>query len=373
MGSVSQTPVVSIARVTDSVAAGAPMQFVVRAAPAPPADLAVGVRITSSGCALIDAPETVTIAAGTSQATLTVPTTGARVGEAGCEVTAALAEGGGYRTGGAAAVSASATLTPEQPEQPEQPVQPVVTVEASASTVTEGGEVSFMLTATPAPVSDLTVTVSWSEQGSFLPASRPETFTIPTTGTAALSLTIPDDSAEESDGSVTVTVAAGSGYTVGSQSTATVAVTDNDRAAPVGAPPSPPPSRPVPHVPRSDVSILADRSQVVEGATISFTLTAAPTPPSDLVVTLKWFVQRPVVNPLPGEPQVTSSDWPGTPRQVTISASSGTTSFSVTAPDDSTKQTGTGKMYVGGVVMPGTGYERHPATGVRTLTLIDND
>ena len=57
VGSGSQTPVVTIARAADAaerVAAGTPLQFVVRAAPAPRADLTVAVTFTftSPGCEL---------------------------------------------------------------------------------------------------------------------------------------------------------------------------------------------------------------------------------------------------------------------------------------------------------------------------------
>ena len=59
-----------------------------------------------------------------------------------------------------------------------------------------------------------------------------KTVTIAANQTSA-DLTVPtqDDSADEADGSVTATVASGTGYTVGSPSTATVAVADNDAVA----------------------------------------------------------------------------------------------------------------------------------------------
>ena len=277
MGSGSQTPVVTIAPAAGPVAADSPLQFVVRAAPAPRADLAVGVTITPSGCELIDPPTSVTIAAGKTEAMLTVSTNSAGMGEAGCEVTAAIAEGEGYRPGNAAAASASATVTPErQTPEPQVPGQPVVTVVANASTVTGGREVSFTLTATPAPASDLTVTVRWSEQGSFLPASAPETVTIPTTGTVELKKAIPDDRVDEQDGSVTVTVEAGSGYTVGTQRAATVAITN-------GVTPSAPP--PAPSGPL--VRIHGGIGGVTEGTAVGFGVSARPNPDLPLTVNVR--------------------------------------------------------------------------------------
>ena len=203
-----------------------------------------------------------TIAAGNTEATLTVSTSSAGVGEAGCEVTAAIAAGEDYRTGDADAASASATVTPaRQTPEPQEPGRPVVTVVANASTVTGGSEVSFTLTAAPAPASDLTVTVRWS----FLPASSPETVTIPTTGTVELRKTIPDNGVDEDDGSVTVTVEAGSGYTVGTQRVATVAITNGATSSAL----SPASSGPI-------VRIHEALRGVIEGNAVTFGVTAMP-------------------------------------------------------------------------------------------------
>ena len=125
---------------------------------------------------------------------------------------------------------------------------PVVHVASVSPSVTEGDPVSFTLSATPAPAAEVTVAVRWSESGSFLTANVPRTVTIPTTGAATLSAATDDDSADEPDGMVTVTVGGGSGYTLGTPDSATVTVTDND--APPATPTRPPPVVPaVPGVP----------------------------------------------------------------------------------------------------------------------------
>jgi len=187
-------------------------------------------------------------------------------------VTATVTAGEGYEVGAAAGASASATLT----------MQPVVTVTPDSAAVIEGSPVSFTLTAAPAPASDLMVTVSWSESGSFLAASGPRTVTIPASArTTTLSAATVDDGADEPDGSVTATVEAGSGYTVGSSGSATVAVTDNDTTR--TAPPGPTPPRVVPQV-----TIVARATAVTEGEPVSFELTANPAPTSDLTVNLQW-------------------------------------------------------------------------------------
>ena len=207
-----------------------------------------------------------TIAAGESRASLTVGTSGVAVGAQGCVVTATIAAGDGYRAGAAAKASASATL---------MAVQPVVTIAAGDSPVTEGNPVTFMLTAAPPPASPLTVDVGWAESGSFLTPSRPQTVTIPASGTATLTADTDDDSADEPDGSVTATVAPGSGYTVGSTDSATVEVADNDPPAPS----IPRPRGPV-------VTVTADRDLICEGDDAVWTLTATPAPASSLTVSV---------------------------------------------------------------------------------------
>ena len=296
-----QEPVVTIAAAVDSVIADEPLQFLVHAAPAPRADLTVRVSIASDPCSLTRTPDTVTIAAGESRASLTVGTSGVAVGAGGCVVTATIADGDGYRAGAAAKTSASATL---------MPVHPVVTIAAGDSPVTEGNPVTFTLTAAPPPASPLTVDVSWVESGSFLTSSPPQTLTIPASGTATLTAETVDDGADEPDGSVTATVATGSGYTVGRADAATVEVTDNDPPAPRVA----------------VVTAKADSDDVCEGADAVWTLTATPAPASSLTVhfslsyvphLLPLHLQIPSPIPYAGTVSISSSGM-GTYRMATI-------------------------------------------------------
>ncbi|MDE0227672.1 MAG: hypothetical protein OXJ62_02315 [Spirochaetaceae bacterium] len=226
------------------------------------------------------------IAAGKSQSTLEVPTRDVAVGEKGCVVTATIAAGAGYQIGAAAGASASATLA----------MQPVVTITADSASVTEGSPVSFTLTASPPPVSDLVVNVSWSEEsGSFLPATTPRAATISASApTAPLRVTTVDDDTDAQDGSVTVTVEAGSGYTVGSSGAATVTVTDNDTTSPGGGlTPTPPPSSSLPQIQIRNHTT----SSVEEGEKHELQLVAFPEPESKLTVNLTWTDASRVENP----------------------------------------------------------------------------
>ena len=58
----------------------------------------------------------------------------------------------------------------------------MVTISPDESSVVEGSDLSFTLTAVPPPASALPVTLSWSDPGSFLAETLPRTVTIPTDG-----------------------------------------------------------------------------------------------------------------------------------------------------------------------------------------------
>ena len=109
---------------------------------------------------------------------------------------------------------------------------PTITI-SGVGAVTEGGDVTFTLTPTPAPSATITVNVSVSEaSGSDFVAATDEgdkTRTIASGSTFAI-VTVPtqNDTTHESNGSVTVTVKSGTGYTVGSPSSATRTVNDDD-------------------------------------------------------------------------------------------------------------------------------------------------
>ena len=116
------------------------------------------------------------------------------------------------------ALEAAAAQTPPTPE---------VNITRSAGG-TEGASVTFTLTASPAPSADLAVSVTVATSGDFGYGALPGSVTIPSSGSATVTITTTDDSTDEADGSVTLTLNAGSGYTVGALSSETVSVTDND-------------------------------------------------------------------------------------------------------------------------------------------------
>ena len=159
----------------------------------------------------------------------------------------------------------------EQPEQAEvQPVTPATPVLSlrAGSAVDEGGNATFTVTADPAPATDLSIAWTVAQSGEYLaaPGAGSRTATLAAGATSvALSVDTVDDAADEADGSVSVTLGAGTGYTIATgKGSAAVAVRDNDEPA---------------------VSIAAG-SGVTEGMSASFTVSASPVPAAPLDVTL---------------------------------------------------------------------------------------
>ncbi|MDE2683622.1 MAG: hypothetical protein OXI54_05675, partial [Chloroflexota bacterium] len=148
----------------------------------------------------------------------------------------------------------------------DQGTPPEISITAGSG-ITEGGDASFTVTASPAPAAPLTVNVTVTQDGDFGVTTGTQTVSIPTGGSATLTVSTTDDDADEPDGSVSVTVDAGDGYTVSTtQSSATVSVADNDD----------PPATP-------EISV-SPGSGVTEGGDASFTVTASPAPAAPLTV-----------------------------------------------------------------------------------------
>ncbi len=147
---------------------------------------------------------------------------------------------------------------------------PVISIAAGPS-VDEGTSVTFTVTAAPAPVADLAVTVTVDDgAGDFIAGVAPTTVTIGASATeATLMVATMADTDDEPNGVVTAALRTGAGYMVGAPDTASVAVRDDDGA-----------TDPV-------ISIAAAApSSVTEGTSATFTLTATPAPAADLIVTV---------------------------------------------------------------------------------------
>ena len=154
-----------------------------------------------------------------------------RAGDAGStvtvEVTARDGNGGSVSDTFAIAISAANA-------------DPVLTIRGG-SAVTEGAAASFTVTADSAPTSNLTVsrTVADALGADFLAAGNEGagTWTFPGGETSqTFTIATEADSVAEPSGPIRVTLGAGTGYTLGGASTATVTVNDNDGAPVTCAP-----------------------------------------------------------------------------------------------------------------------------------------
>ncbi len=254
------TPVVSIAGGT-GVTEGGDASFTVTANPPPVSSLPVQVKIAEGGdFGAVTGTRTVTVPVG-GTVTFTVATADDSVDEADGSVTATLIDGADYDLG----VTSAATVNVADDDDP----VPQVDITASSGG-TEGTDVVFTVTAAPRPAADLNVAVSIAASGDFGVATGSRTVTV-LSGASQATLTVAttDDSDDEPDGSVTATLAAGSGYTVGPLASETVQVLDDD---------DPPLVIP-------EVSIAA-AGDVTEGADAVFTVTATPAAAVQVAVTV---------------------------------------------------------------------------------------
>ncbi len=231
--------------------------------------------------------------------------------------------------------------TPPVPQQQQVMTLPAVSVSAGAG-VTEGGDAVFTVTASPAPAAELSVTVTVAATGDFGITAGNRSVTIPTTGSATLTLATANDKADEPDGSVSVTVAAGNGYTVGSPASGSVSIADDDL---------PPPA----------VSIAAKAASVTEGGAAAFTLTADRAPDADLTVTLS-------VAETGGGDHVAAAD--EGPATAVIAKGATEAVFSVATVDDDVDEPD-GSVTV--TLKDGGGYTVSPSQGAAAVTVSDND
>ncbi len=220
-----------------NVTEGSAASFTISASPTPHSALTASVDVSATGSfGVTTGAQTVTIPTSGSKS-FTVSTSGDTTDEPDGTVTATLSSGTGY-TMSSSAGTATATVSDDD-DLPPPAADPVVSI-AAGSDITEGSDASFTVTISPEPSEKMTVHVTVTQSGDFLPKDRrnvliyvvfsmssPHTFTVATT----------DDSTEEPDGSFTATITDREGYTVSTTNgVATVEVSDNDD-------PSPPPAK----------------------------------------------------------------------------------------------------------------------------------
>ena len=220
-----------------------------------------------------------------------------------------------------------------------------------ASEASGNRTINVALRATPAFTAP-TSTVSYGVSGT---ATAGEDFT-PLPGTVSMTggagtvpITILEDQMADDSETIILTLTAANGYTVGTQGSATITITDADGMTP----PPPPSTLPV-------VSITGGGAAINEGEEASFTVTATPAPPPGATISVNVRISD--------SGDFASSGQTGS-RAVTIDAS-GTASFIVTTEDDTTQEED-GRITA--TVQRGRGYTPHDTTASASVTVADDE
>ncbi|MGI9252101.1 MAG: Calx-beta domain-containing protein, partial [Pseudohongiellaceae bacterium] len=227
----------SIAAGTPTIDEGEDAVFTITASRAPRReDVIVQAPTTESG-SFIDgtAPTTATLPVNMSSVNYTVATDDDDTIEASGSITAALMAwtpgGSNTLTGYSLGSPTNATITVNDNDV----AVPAITIVADQSDpIDEGTTATYTLTATPAPSgADLVVNVAVSGATNFLMGGvSPSAVTIADgAATAILSVVTEDDTTAEANGYLVATVSAGTGYTLGMPSAASVIVLSEDSSA----------------------------------------------------------------------------------------------------------------------------------------------
>ncbi|MEB3195229.1 MAG: phosphodiester glycosidase family protein, partial [Cyanobacteriota bacterium] len=185
---------------------------------------------------IVGTPASITFAAGSATATVTIdPTTDSAV-EPDETVALSLAAGSGYTIGTTTAVVG----TIANDDVPPPPVVPVVTLAISPASVPEDGPNNLIYTFSRSGPTTNPLTVNYSTGGTATPGSdytglpgTPASITF-AAGSATATVTIDptNDSAVEPDETVALSLASGSGYTIGTTTAVVGTITNDDGVVP---------------------------------------------------------------------------------------------------------------------------------------------
>ena len=215
---------------------------------------------------------------------------------------------------------------------------PEVTLALGASQVAEDESLDLTVTRSGGILSaPLTVRLSWSETESMLNGEQPASITISgNQSSATIAVPIDDDTKDEPDSVLTVSITSNQNYDIGTSGSASATITDNDEST------------------GPEISIVADGG-VTEGTDASYTLTATPKPAADLDVAV----------------EVTQSgDFVTTGSQTVTITTTGTATLTVPTTNDSTNEP---NGSVTAAISPGTDYTVSTSAGSATVAVSDDD
>ena len=297
---------IKIQRSRFSVTEGANIYFKLTANRAPTSQLRMNVRVTQSGSYLTGTiPTVITMDAGSTLSWLILRTDDDSADESRGAVYATLRAGTGYSVGR----PSSATMYVYDND----PTPPSIKITRHRSPITEGAEARFKLTANRAPTSQLRMNVRVTQSGSYLTGTIPTVITMDANSKVSwLILRTENDRVDETNGAVYGRIRSGAGYSVGSPSSATVYVRDND------LPSANPTDTPTPTPTRTPTPTATPTRTPTPTATRTPTPTPTPTPSPTPTPTA---TRTPTPTPTPGTPTPTPTPTPG-PRVALVGLAS---------------------------------------------------
>lgn len=252
----NDVPVVNIAAGA-AIAEGETANFSLTANPKPAAPLSVSLTVEDGQFAANGQLGRRSVTIGTDgNGTLRVGTAKDAVDEDDGFITVTINPGADYLVGASASARVGVSDGGAQ--------TPTVTLSAP-SAIDEGDTATFTIRANPAPTGAIDITVNLAESGSFAATGEinQRTVTVGTDGVGTFTVATENDRTVEADGTITASIANGSGYLIGAPGSATVTVRDATLRVSISAGPS-----------------------ITEGGTASFTLTAHPRPSQSFDVTV---------------------------------------------------------------------------------------
>ena len=199
-----------------------------------------GASATGGGVDFTDTNGTLTWTAGQSIKYVRVPIIDDSVSDGGEEMLLQLTNASGVTrfvdSNGdfqAAGLGAIGTINNDEPSDDLIGDLPLVSIEADAEFETEGSNASFTLSRTGEASDALTVSLTVAEDGAMLIESTPTSASFDAgSATATIEVNTVGDDTDEADSKITVTLATGDGYKLGTnnQSQATTTILDDDAA-----------------------------------------------------------------------------------------------------------------------------------------------
>ncbi len=220
----------------------------------------------------------VAVAANATSVNIPVSITDDEAVEGAETVTLTLTAGSGYAVG---ATNVHTLTIQDNDDSP--PATPEANFAAVSSSAAENaGAINVGVTLNPAPTANLTLNYTvggTATSATDYAALTGEVAVAANATTVNIPVSITDDAAAEGAETVTLTLAAGSGYAVGATNVHTLTIQDNDDSPPVVPPTGPPPSTP-------EVTLSASPNPVTEGETITVTATLSEALATDVTIPL---------------------------------------------------------------------------------------